>query len=139
MSVPFYKRAKRKLDIIDKSEKFTALTISIVSNDKHFPKRFRWCLNDPIIKSCLRVNSYIHGANSIFPKAKSEMRFRNSIQLKAIEEINELLSMISVAKQSFAIDLNSIKTWLSDAIELRTILKGWYESDVKRIDKLLNE
>ena len=122
------------MDVIDKAEDLAVTAIAKVTNESKFPKRYRWCLNDPIMKMAIQINTLVHSANSIYPTNKREMELRNQYQLKAIAEINGLMSMISVAKKSFKLDLNSVANWLKDLVDERALLKRWYEGDKDKYD-----
>lgn len=54
MSVPKSKRGKSKMEVITKVNELTEYTIHICSNEKNFPKRYRWCLTSKIIDTVIK-------------------------------------------------------------------------------------
>ncbi len=139
MSVPVGQRGETKLAVIDKAEKLCAYTINITSNEKRFPKRYRWCLNDKIVEKAINITVLAHEANGVYPKTKHDLDYRLLLQLKAIAEINGLLTLITVAHQCYGIKLENIETWLQMVTYERTLLKKWREADILKKGELPDE
>lgn len=50
MSVVKSKRTKSELEVVNKAIALASYTIHICSNEKNFPKRYRWCLTGKMDK-----------------------------------------------------------------------------------------
>lgn len=121
------------MKVIDEAEKLANYTVNVVSNEKHFPKRYRWIFSSKIGDSALKVNAYCHEANSFQPKDKEEMKIRLKFIVMAIAEASALLSYISLAKQQRDIDLSNVEYWLTTATYVKTILLKWREASRKQM------
>lgn len=56
MSVVKSKRGQGKLEILTKSRELTAYTIKICTNEKSFPKRYRWCITNKIVENTVSID-----------------------------------------------------------------------------------
>lgn len=133
MSVVRGKRGVTKLKVIDEAEKLANYTINIVSNEQHFPKRYRWVYSGKITDAALRVNSLVHEANSFAPKDKAEMRIRIKFIIEAIASIADLHSLVSLARQQKDVDLTNLEYWLNSTTYVKTLLLKWRETSRKAL------
>ncbi len=53
MAVPEGKRTESKLAVQTKAIELAIYTVTICSNEKNFPKRYRWCLTNKIVDTAL--------------------------------------------------------------------------------------
>lgn len=136
VSVVKGKRGKTKLEVIDKAEELAKYSINMVSQEKHFPKRYRWIFASKIGDSAIEVNSLVHKANAIYPKVKVEAQLRIRYVNEAIAEISNLLSLISLCRQAKDVSLENIDHWLTLATYVRTLLLRWKEACHKNYDGL---
>ena len=136
MSVPVGERCETKLSVVENAEELAVYTIQIVSNEKHFPKRYRWCLSNSIVKDAIAVNELVHEANSIYPIDKLKMNMRLQLELDAFNNINGLLSLVTLSKKLYNTSLDNIDYWLNKITYERTLLMKWRESDEERLLKL---
>lgn len=72
MSVVESKREEGKLRAATKAKELAVYTIRICSNEKNFPKRYRWCLTNEIVRAALQINCCIEKANSVRYKNATE-------------------------------------------------------------------
>lgn len=72
MSVIASKRGETKLKVIDCAEKLANYTINIVSNEKHFPKRYRWIFASKIGDSVMRWGNATKEINHLIKVYKKE-------------------------------------------------------------------
>ena len=70
MSVVKSKRGQSELEVITQSRNLASYTIKICSNEKNFPKRYRWCITNNIVNDALNIYSCIQRSNAIFVKFK---------------------------------------------------------------------
>ncbi len=136
MAVVQGKRSETKLKVVDEAEKLANYTINMVTQEKHFPKRYRWIFSGKIGDSAIRVNSLVHMANAIYPKNKAELRIRLKYIVEAIAEISNLLSLISLCRQQRDINLDNVEFWLETASFEKTLLFKWREANYNKLDDL---
>lgn len=91
MSVVKSKRGENELDVITKSRELAVYTIKICTNEKNFPKRYRWCVTNEIVKSVKIIHSNIRKANEVFVKDDADYILRKDYQNRAISEIGSIL------------------------------------------------
>ncbi len=139
MSVVVGKRSETRLKVVDVAEKLANYTITMVTNEKRFPKRYRWIYAGKIGDSALNVNSLVHMANSIYPKNKMEMKERLRFIIKALAEVSNLLSLISLCRQQHDIDLDNVEYWLTTATYEKTLIMQWREANYKKLGDLPDE
>ena len=131
MSVVKSKRGQGKLEILTKSRELTAYTIKICTNEKSFPKRYRWCITNKIVENTVSINENVNRANDIFVRNEDDFLLRHRYQNLALAEIGALLANIDIAYDVFGIDPKRVKHWIGLIIEVRTLLNGmdeYYES-----------
>lgn len=99
MSVVKSKQTEGKLLVVTKARELAAYTIKICSNEKNFPKRYRWCITAKIVDCAIDVSSNVNAANSIYVNDdnKKDYQLRRQYQTKALAETYALLSMIDIA------------------------------------------
>ncbi len=96
MSVVKNKRTESALEVVTRARELAAYTIKICSNEKSFPKRYRWCITGKIVDSVIEINNYINKANAIFVKTNEDFKIRRDFQIKAISETYGLLTMMDI-------------------------------------------
>ncbi len=126
------KRGKSELDVINKANELAAYTIRICSNEKNFPKRYRWCITGKIIDYTMNISNNIVMANSVYVKDKSDYQLRKTYQTKGLAETYALVSMVDIAYRTFGIDDDRIKYWIGLVIDVQNLLRNWRKSDAER-------
>ena len=91
MAVVKSKRGESELNVVTNSRKLAVYTIKICTNEKNFPKRYRWCVTNEIVKNTNIIHSNILKANSIYVKDESDYKLRKRHQNIALAEIGSLL------------------------------------------------
>lgn len=132
MSVVSSKRGMGRLTVFTKANDLAAFTIRICSNEKNFPKHYRWCVTAKIVDAALDINNYITMANSVFVQSENDVALRHQFQQKAIASSYALLSMIDIAYRTFGIDSAKIDHWTGMILELQNLLRNWKKSDKDR-------
>lgn len=134
MSVPKSKRTSDpELDLITKSREMASHTIRICSNEKNFPKRYRWCLTNKIVDDAIDINRYINAANSInCDRNPEDYDIRREYQVNGLAKTYSLLSTMDIAYNTFHIDGNKIEYWTGLVLDVQNKLRGWKTSDEKR-------
>jgi hypothetical protein len=121
-----------RLTVFTKANDLAAFTIRICSNEKNFPKHYRWCVTAKIVDAALDINNYITMANSVFVQSENDVALRHQFQQKAIASSYALLSMIDIAYRTFGIDSAKIDHWTGMILEVQNLLRNWKKSDKDR-------
>lgn len=130
MSVVLTKRGESKLRVLTKANDLATYTIRICSNEKHFPKRYRWCITSKIVESAIDINRYIKMANAIkITSDKDSYAMRKANQTRALATTYSLLSMIDIAYNTFGIEGSRIDYWTGLIIELQNLIRKWQTSN----------
>lgn len=132
MSVVSSKRGVGRLAVFTKANDLAAFTIRICSNEKNFPKHYRWCVTSKIVDAALDINNYITMANSVYVQSENDIALRHQFQQKAIASSYALLSMIDIAYRTFGIDSAKIDHWTGMILEVQNLLRNWKKSDKDR-------
>ena len=132
MSVVSSKRGMGRLTVFTKANDLAAFTIRICSNEKNFPKHYRWCVTAKIVDAALDINNYITMANSVFVQSENDVALRHQFQQKAIASSYALLSIIDIAYRTFGIDSAKIDHWTGMILEVQNLLRNWKKSDKDR-------
>lgn len=132
MSVEKSKRGEGKLLVITRANELAAYTIKICSNEKNFPKRYRWCISNKLVEAALSINNNIVAANSVYV-ADDEQAYnlRRQYQTKALAETYALLSMIDIAYRTFGVESGRVEFWTHLTKEVQALLRNWRKSESK--------
>lgn len=133
MTVQKSKRGTGKLAVITLSRRLSRYTMRICTNEKNFPKRFRWCITQKIVNFALDISNLLVMANSVFIQTKADLELRRSYQKQALSTSYALLSMIDLANLSFHIKGRRIEYWTYLVTGIQKLLRGWIDSDAKKV------
>ena len=131
MSVVKSQREEGKLTVITKSGELATYTVHICSNEKNFPKRYRWCITQKIVESAININNYVNMANSVYVKDNADYLLRKEYQTTALAETYALLSMIDLAYRTFGIDSNRIEYWTRLIHEVQNLIRNWRKKELR--------
>lgn len=132
MAVVASKRTESELTLLTNARELASYTIKICSNEKNFPKRYRWCITSKIVDAAISINSNILKANSTYVKEKEDYHLRKQYQVKALVETYELLCLMDIAYNTFSIDGNRMKYWVGLVRGVQNALRKWRKSDEQR-------
>lgn len=137
MSVPKSKRSISKLEVITKANMLASHTIRICSNEKHFPKRYRWCITAKIVEHAIEISSLVNMANSVYINTesenwKSDWSLRRGYQVQALAHTYSLLTMMDIAYRTFGIDGSKMDYWTGLVIDVQNLIRNWKKSDENR-------
>ncbi len=135
MSVVKSKQSVGKLVVITKSHDLAEYTLRICSNEKSFPKRYRWCLTSKIVESAMNINNYVNMANSVFVKDNNDYILRKTYQTRALAESYALLSMIDIAYKTYGLETKRIEYWTGLINEVQNLLRAWRKAEWEKHDK----
>lgn len=139
MSVPKSKRGTTQLEILTESAKLARYTIHICSNEKHFPKRYRWCITGKIVDSAIDILRFNKMANAIpIDGDKGMFDLRTHYQTMALANTYSLLSMIDIAYLTFGIDGDRIETWTGMILKIQNMIRNWKKANKQQFDNKVN-
>lgn len=136
MSVISSKRTKSKLEVVTKAIALASYTIHICSNEKNFPKRYRWCLTGKIVEHTVDICNYTNKANSVYVTSERDFQTRRQYQNMALAASYALLTMMDIAYNTFSIDDDRIEHWVGLVIEVQELLRSWRKSDSDKYKKI---
>lgn len=136
MSVVKSQRGEGQLAVITKARELAAYSIKICSNEKNFPKRYRWCITNKIVDAAIEISNYAVMANSVFVKDETDFKLRKQYQTKALSATCALLNMMDMAYKTFGIESDRIEYWTRQTVEVQTLLRNWRKTDIERYKSL---
>lgn len=110
-------------------------TIKVCTNEENFPKRYRWCVANEIVKSSTFIHRSIREANEIFVKDESDYLLRKELQNRALATIGGLLGDMDIAFELYGVDSRRMYYWTGLVIEVQNLVRNWKKSDEKRFKK----
>ena len=134
MSVVLNKRSEGKLKVLTKANELATYTIKICSNEKHFPKRYRWCITNKIVDTVIDINNFTYMANAIYVKGEAEFALRKQFQTRALAATYSLLGMIDIAYRTFGIESSRIEYWTRLIVDVQTLIRNWRKGDADRFN-----
>ena len=132
MSIPLSKRSPGEMVVVTKARILREYTIRICTNEKHFPKRYRWCITKNIIDNCNQVTDLILAANEVKVENLSDKSRRLERQKTALELTTVLLDNINVAYDVFHFKINTLDEWTRKISDIQNLLRAWIRSDSTR-------
>lgn len=118
--------------VITKANELATYTIKICSNEKNFPKHYRWCITSKIVDAAIEISNYANMANSIYVKDGADYAIRKQYQTKALASTYSLLSMMDISYRVFGIENSRMEYWIKITAEVQTMLRNWRKSDMER-------
>lgn len=131
MTVVKSKRSKTKFEVLAKAYQLAALTIRLCSNEKHFPKRYRWVITSKIVDESIDICRYIRKENRhlLDRDQPKEYKRRRKNQIKALGCIDTMLTLMDIAYYTFNIEEKTIENWTGEVASLQTLLESWKKSN----------
>ena len=133
MSVVAGKRGIGDLAVITKANDLVDYTLQICSNEKCFPKRYRWCVTNRIIDITYEICDLIIHANAVYVRPEDDsLQRRISYQTQALELTEVLLNQIQRAYRRFSLESRKVQHWTGLIEEIQRLIKGWRKADKER-------
>lgn len=116
---------------LDKARDLSAHTIKICSNKNIFTEEYSYLVQKIVDIS---VNIYLSArrANNIRVVTVTDGSHRRVYQDVAINECDELLALIDLAKRVFHLRSSKVVYWISLVEDTKALLIRWKDSDLKR-------
>ena len=137
MSVPQGKREKGELETLTKARALKNYTMRICTNENNFPKRYRWCITNDIVKEATEICRLIVSANAVRVEQPQDATRRRERQKMAYELTEVLLEDVDTAFAFFHVPPKRIEHWTSQIMEVQKCLNGWMKSDAERYGQFL--
>ena len=130
-------RHKGRLEVHVKAQFLATYTAKILKNEKIFNPEIDKNLIDRMRNCAFDIYIKAWQANKIRAETNYMNRaMRNNLQEEAILLCDELHASIGIAKQLYHLRNRRMKYWSGLITEVRALLQGWKESDVKRYGQL---
>lgn len=138
MSVRKGDRAEGKLQVLNKARELKKYSLTIVKNDKHFPKSTRWLYAYPIVNEVRAACTCIRHANSVYVTNDEDYKYRHLEQVKAHASLDALLDPINDAYDANYITGNQVEHWTGLVLQTDDLLKSWTKSDKEKYQNKFN-
>ena len=125
-------KGSKDLPALTLSGQIVDYTLDITSNEKHFPKRYRWCVTNRIIEKALTIDDYLILANSVRVRIKEDYLRRYTFTAKALEITYALQRDIDRAYRRFGINSFNIEHWTKLIGQLQGKIRNWIKDDSER-------
>lgn len=143
MAIPKSKRTTTPLSVLVEADTLACYTIQICTDERRFPKRYRWCLTQQIIDAAIQAKMHIAKANSVYVSDRESATLRRTYQQRAIADIAALSAAMDTAFKLFSglrhIDTTSktkkrinIATWTAQLDKVKSLLLAWKKSDTEK-------
>lgn len=143
MAIPKSKRTTTPLSVLVEADTLACYTILICTDEKRFPKRYRWCLTKQIIESAVQIKMHIAKANAVYVNDAESTKLRRTYQQEAVADIAALSATMDTAFRLFSglrhIDTAekpkkciNIATWTAQLDKVKSLLLAWKKSDTEK-------
>lgn len=132
MSVVKSKRGEGQLLILTKANELATYSIKICSNEKNFPKHYRWCITSKIVDAAIEISNFANMANSVYVKDSTDYQLRKQYQTKALASTYALTNMMDISYRVFGIESSRMEFWTNLVMEVQNMLRNWRKSDMER-------
>ncbi|MCI5713674.1 MAG: four helix bundle protein [Lachnospiraceae bacterium] len=123
---------KKTLNVVLKAEDLAAFTLKTASNEKNFPKRYRFTITNKIVDKAFEIYTLIYEANELFPHNATELEVRQNKQRMAIAYCRSMQSMIDIAYNAFPISSKTVEIWTGKIFDVRNLTVAWLNRDRSR-------
>lgn len=147
MAVPKSQRAKTPLTVLTELDALISYTIQLCTDERRFPKRYRWCLTKDIIDSAIKAKADAARANSVYVNDRESAILRRTYQQKAIANLAALGTLMDTAFKVFNglrhLDEEkpkkhvNIATWTARYDKTKALMLAWKKSDTEHARKYM--
>jgi hypothetical protein len=121
-----------EMAVIVEAKKLERHTLTIASNDKRFPKKYRIVFVNRILDEAFNITGFLMEANDYVLGDLSERPLRFRAQKAAIRNCRLLIHHIETAHDMSLINADSFSFWVGMANGVRNRIAAWHLSDKKR-------
>lgn len=124
-------------DLVEAAKELARHTLKITSNEKNFPKRYRFTIVNKIQDMSINILDCLIMAKEIYPNSKLEFEQRELYQKQARAACRSMMSLMEVAADTFGIRAGTFEYWTGMARDVRNHTTAWIVSDRERFKKYI--
>ena len=124
------------MEVQTKAYELSAYTIRETGKEKVIPKHHRWAIGNRLNDIAFSLVSHIDMANTMRLDNSLEREQRFLEQRLALGDTFKILTGIHIVYSLSKFDMDKMKYWIGSVIEIQELLRGWIESDRKRVKRL---
>lgn len=129
-------RTPGKYDVLQASRELAGYTLRITSNEKNFPKRYRFSVVGKIQDKALEIVDWLIMANEIYPNTRIELERRTLYQKEARAACRSMMTLMEIAAETFGVNAGTLEHWTGMARAVRNHTSAWIKTDLKRFGEL---
>lgn len=112
------------------------LEIYTIQKAVGFPKRYTFYVSQPLANTATNIHKAVKMGNSVYPQNQHEVQIRRDYFLRALAELQALVSQIEVAAQLFPIDANQMRFWMDMVNKEDRLLRAVLKREKERYKNL---
>lgn len=129
-------RTPGKYDVLQASKELAGYTLRVTSNEKNFPKRYRFSVVGKIQDKALEIVDLLIMANEIYPNTRVELERRTLYQKEARAACRSMMTLMEIAADTFGVNAGTLEHWTGMARDVRNHTTAWIKADLKRFNNL---
>jgi hypothetical protein len=107
-------------------------TLTVTSNARHFPKKYRFSLCAQLQIAALEISKNLIEANEIDLKVKEKRQERSNLQAVAMRKCKVVLHYIELSMKMKLISAETFEYWARMANNVKNMCAKWQSSDLER-------
>ena len=111
-------------------------TLTITSNARRYPKKYRFSLCQEIQRTALEIGRYLLEANEMDLRIKESRKERSDYQNIVMRKSKVLLHYIELSKRMKFINDNTFEYWVRMTNNIKNMCAKWQVSDKERASRL---
>lgn len=129
MSVIKSKRSVSGVQFLDTARELQMFTMRTCVK---FPKRYTFFITNSIVQCAVNIHGFVKKGNSIFPSNAHDVQLRHEQFVMANAELQNLISQIGIAYDTFPIVDKTIKQWMELIEKEISLIKNVIKKDKER-------
>lgn len=110
----------------------------LMTNEKRFPKKYRFTIVNRLHDMTLDIYEHIQEANELDLSDQQECRERQYEQKKALTKCKTVLFLIELAFEKGLIDTDQCAAWTKCVLDVKYMTAKWRKQDRERVTKQNN-
>lgn len=87
------------------------LEIYTIQKAVGFPKRYTFYVSQPLANTATHIHKMVKMGNSVYPQTQQDARLRREYFMRALAELQALVSQIELAGELFPVDPKHMREW----------------------------
>jgi len=129
-------RTPGKYDVLQASKELAAYTLRITSNEKNFPKRYRFSIVGKLQDKAMEIMNDLIMANEIYPNTGLELERRLLYQKEAAASCRTMMTLMEIAAETFGVNAGTLNHWTGMTRDVRNHIVAWIRADKNRFKDL---